>query len=156
MNIFVLHKQVDMCARMLCDKHVVKMVLETAQILSSAQRINGNEDEKLYKLTHKGHPCVKWASENRGNYIWLYNYFLALCKEYEYRYKKIHKSESLKYALADFSFIPFFSLYPSFNFNCTNNDIKDIVMSYREYYRYKKKEIDMKWTVRNMPFWLTY
>lgn len=95
MNIFV----TDLCpkksAEYLDDKRVVKMVLETAQILSTALRINGCDDDSIYKATHRDHPVVKWAAATRGNYWWILQHFNYLCREYTRRFGKIHKSQEL-------------------------------------------------------------
>lgn len=92
MNIFVTSVDPVACAKHLDDKRVVKMVLESAQLLSNALHLHG-VSEAPYKLTHKGHPCTKWAAEKRSHYMWLFDHFVALCDEYTYRYKKIHKCE---------------------------------------------------------------
>lgn len=94
MNIFVLDYDLDKCAASMCDKHVVKMVLETAQLLSAAVRkiSPDNIPESAYKLTHASHPCTKWASESRANFNWLRELGLAISREYTHRYGKIHKS----------------------------------------------------------------
>ena len=85
MNIFVLDQDPYVAARYHCDKHVVKMVLETAQMLST---ITGHG----YRPTHLNHPCTVWARQSTGNFQWLYDLGLALGKEYTHRYRKRHKS----------------------------------------------------------------
>lgn len=94
MNIFILDDNPITAAQYQCDKHVVKMVLETAQILST---INGGP----YKPTHAHHPCVLWAAEALGNYEWLVEHGKALSQEYAERYGKIHKSTAVIYSLAE-------------------------------------------------------
>jgi len=95
MNIFYLSTNADECARYHCDKHVVKMILETAQMLSTAHRIlDGDEladEKKLYKKVHVNHPSTKWVRESYTNYLWAYDLLYSLCKEYTFRYKKYHK-----------------------------------------------------------------
>ena len=85
MNIFYLDEKPMTAARMHCDKHVVKMILESAQMLSTAHRIlDGNDyaDRRgLYKATHKNHPANIWVRESANNYVWLYNLFTFLCIE---------------------------------------------------------------------------
>lgn len=95
MNIFYTNKCPYQCARNLDDKRVVKMVLETAQILSTALKFYEPELPNLYKSTHVNHPCSIWARQNQSNYMWLLTHFEALCDEYTQRYKKIHKSQTL-------------------------------------------------------------
>ena len=99
MNIFV----TDLCpvksAQEQCDKHVVKMVLESAQMLSTAWREYSSEyadEHELYKTAHLNHPCSIWVRLARENYRWLYKHFIALCEEYTHRYGKSHASARLK------------------------------------------------------------
>ena len=73
-----------------CDKHIVKMCLETAQILSTVNRLLGDSSETLYKVTHQSHPCVKWVLEDSKNYFWLMQLFHCLLLEYQHRYNKEH------------------------------------------------------------------
>ena len=97
MNIFFLSMNPKEAAMFHCDKHVVKMILETAQLLYAAHWILGTSQEDLpenaYKLTHQNHPCSVWARESLTNYLWLCSLGWWLCKEYTFRYKKIHKTE---------------------------------------------------------------
>lgn len=93
MNIFVLHRNPRIAAQMQCDRHVVKMVLESAQMLSTAVNLLGGEGR--YKSNHVNHPCSKWARETLGNFLWLYDHGMALAKEYTERYGKRHKSEEV-------------------------------------------------------------
>jgi len=93
MNIFVTNDCPVESAKHLDDKRVVKMILETAQMLSTALRYY-NVDVG-YKSTHLNHPCNVWARQNQSNFIWLYQHGIALCKEYTLRYGKYHKSEQL-------------------------------------------------------------
>jgi len=97
MNIFFLHMIPRICAMMHCDKHVVKMILETAQMLCAVWHIVDPDHEfhdPPYKLAHKNHPCTIWARESLANYNWLCQLGLELSKEYTYRYGKRHASES--------------------------------------------------------------
>jgi len=91
MNIFVLHSDPHIAAQMACDKHVVKMILETAQMLCTAAHTMGYTAP--YTPTHKKHPCTLWASESSGNWNWLLEHGAALCREYTKRYGKVHKSQ---------------------------------------------------------------
>jgi hypothetical protein len=115
MNIFYLDRIPEKCAEMHVDKHCVKMILEYAQLLSTAHRvIDGTQsvglsktgrkqtryvlpDEResiLYSATHINHPSAVWCRQNTKNYLWLYWLLVALCKEYSYRYGKVHKCQS--------------------------------------------------------------
>ena len=91
MNIFILDDTPKRCAQQHCDKHVVKMILETAQILSTAHVII-DDNQIGYKPTHINHPCTQWCCESRDNYDWLFELFEELCLEYKYRYGREHLS----------------------------------------------------------------
>ena len=90
MNRFYLHKDPFKAAEYQYNKHVVKMILESAQILCTAHHYYGNGDNVPYKKTHLNHPSTVWARENSRNYYWLYNHMLALGQEYTKRYGKTH------------------------------------------------------------------
>ena len=95
MNIFYLSHCPEEAAKMQCDKHVVKMILETAQLLSAAHRLLGsNVADDVYKLTHKNHPSAVWVRQSTENYDWTYQHFMALCREYTHRYGKIHLTQT--------------------------------------------------------------
>lgn len=86
MNIFVLDYNPQVAAEYHCDKHVVKMILESAQILCAVHHKNGNSDVP-YKLTHANHPCIIWAGESKQNYLWVTELAEALNDEYIFRFK---------------------------------------------------------------------
>lgn len=155
MNIFVVHYNPATAAQMLCDKHVVKMALETAQLLCSAFE-NGTAP---YKRTHYNHPCAKWARELAGNYLWLVQHGLALCVEYQYRYNKEHKCKSviqwcfdnmhlIKFQKDDYYRVtPFPQAMPDKYKNI------DAVKAYRAYYNGEKLKF-AKYTKREKPEWV--
>jgi hypothetical protein len=161
MNIFVLSKSPVISAQEMCDKHVVKMILESAQMLSTAHRIlDGDDvDEILYKKTHANHPCTKWCRNTNNNYNWLYAHFRALCDEYTFRYGKIHKTEqkldkllSVPPINIDIGHLQEFPIAISEDLrHLVTNDVHE---TYRKYYKYKQGVIDMRWTNRNMPQWM--
>lgn len=98
MNIFYLHHDPRICAEFALDKHCVKMILESSQILYTVYHVVNPElllfsDYTPYKLTHKNHPCCKWTRENYSNFLWLLTLAWEYCKEYTYRYNKIHACE---------------------------------------------------------------
>mgnify|MGYP003629817687 FL=1 len=102
MNIFITDPCPIKSAQEQCDKHVVKMILESAQMLSTAWRVfdsEAAENAGMYKQAYLNHPCTVWAREAQENYIWLYSHFDALCTEYTERYKKSHASSRLLAAL---------------------------------------------------------
>ena len=118
MNIFHLDNDPVKAAQMMCDKHVVKMIVEYAQLMSTAHRVldgteyydktkngrkikrwklNGAAEERLlYKASHVNHPSNIWVRKCNDNYRWLYKHFRALCDEYTRRYGS-HPRTSTKY-----------------------------------------------------------
>ena len=106
MNIFVLHQSAPLAAKMHCDKHVVKMILEYCQLLSTAHRVLDEGeldpwmDETLYKTTHKNHPSSVWVRQNARNYQYVFDLLFSLHAEYKQRYGKPHASwQKLRFAL---------------------------------------------------------
>ena len=93
MNIFYLHHSPYLAAKVQYNKHVVKMILESAQMLCTAHHVYGNAEQKLnvpYKQAHLNHPSTIWTRQCRANYRWLYLHMLALGNEYTKRYDKTH------------------------------------------------------------------
>lgn len=153
MNIFFLHILPSICAIYHNDKHVVKMILETAQLLSSVHYIVPSTYIPQYKLTHKNHPCSKWARESMGNYLWLCDLGMELCKEYTHRYGKVHKCQAiiqeLKENLPDIEKKEF--TMPAQAMPDTYKE-DDSVYAYRHYYFFDKSHI-ASWTKRDKPDW---
>ena len=95
MNIFYLDKCPDKAARLQYNKHVVKMVLESAQMLCTAHHCYGDKDQVEnvpYKQAHLNHPSTIWTRRSKSTYMWLYNHMIALGDEYKKRYGKTHLS----------------------------------------------------------------
>ena len=95
MNIFYLDKCPDKAARLQYNKHVVKMILESAQMLCTAHHCYGDEDQVEnvpYKQAHLNHPSTIWTRRSKSTYMWLYNHMIALGDEYKKRYGKTHLS----------------------------------------------------------------
>lgn len=158
MNIFYLDRDPVVAAKYQCDKHVVKMILETAQLLSTAHRCFGNEDEMLYKITHKNHPSAIWVRESSSNYKWLYEHFVALCDEYTYRYDKIHKTDTklrdILYKIPNgLKDVGMTEIKLAMNNNPECIIVGDPVSSYRNYYKTKKDKFVMNWTKSPVPDW---
>lgn len=95
MNIFVTSQCPIESAKFLDDVRVIKMTLESAQLLSSALRLCGYTGDDVYKISHKNHPSNLWARATQGNYKWLLEHFKALCDEYTRRTGKTHASSKL-------------------------------------------------------------
>jgi hypothetical protein len=125
-NIFVTSDCPVECAKNLDDKRVVKMVLETAQMLCTA--LNLANQKTPYKSTHANHPSNMWARSTRSNWVWLWNHGVALCSEYTSRYGRVHKCESVIKSLFKLkAFIPEGPLTPFAN--CAAN--KSIGVDYK-------------------------
>ena len=157
MNIFYLDKDPVIASQMMCDKHVVKMILESAQMLSTAHRVlDGNEyadKEGLYKMAHKNHPSTIWVRSSVHNYMWLYVHMTALMDEYTYRYGKHHATERLLQPLKDCP-----KSIPTIDFTdppqCMPDYCKgdDTVQSYQTYYILEKSDF-ATWKRRDKPEW---
>lgn len=176
MNIFFLHPDPAIAAEMHCDKHCVKMILETAQMLCTAHRVLDGDtvaDQKgMYKTAHLNHPCTKWVRAAPLQYEWTYHLFKSLCDEYTKRYDKVH--------LTDKKFREILST-PPFNINaqvmymfhdggrpyiladyiqppqCMPDQYKvpdDAVKAYRDYYIGEKAGF-AKWAYCSTPTWFT-
>lgn len=149
MNIFVLDKNPIKAAKMLCDKHINKMILESAQMLCTAHWMRNSKAP--YKATHKNHPCSKWARKSFGNYNWLTKHGLAIAKEYRRRYKRTHKTlEVLKWCEKN---KPKLKLRKRTKFVQAMPDKykdKDSVKAYQKYYIGEKLKI-CKWNHSKKP-----
>lgn len=168
MNIFILDIEPEIAARLHCDKHVVKMVLEYAQLLCTAHREldpGRTFPEDFYKSTHKNHPCAVWTRESVSNYRWLYRLFTCLCKEYTHRYGRVHLCETkLQLFLSSVPMnIPLGDLTPFVS--CMDKqyivdsplmshfNVQHTIANYRNYYKLGKKDL-LKYTKRDTPIWV--
>lgn len=95
MNIFILDRNITLCAQYHCDKHVVKMITEYNQLMSTACFLHGIHQTGMYRPTHKNHPCVKWIMASRENFKYLLELNKALLDEYTFRYNRIHAGSRL-------------------------------------------------------------
>lgn len=165
MNIFVTDPDPVQAAKNLCDKHISKMIVESAQLLSSAHLVlNGGHSGPIYKLTHRNHPCAKWVRESDGNYRWLHEHAEAMCGEFTHRYNKKHKTESVVSRLGcppenipNFGksiMTPFVHAYygkdPIGHFMCYVPG--DPIQSYRNFYKLDKTRF-AKWKHSQPPSW---
>lgn len=153
MQLFILDEDIEKNAQYHCDKHVVKQILEAAQIASTAAWMNGVNAP--YRPTHKKHPCVLWAAESYENYSYVCRLGLALCDEYTHRYGKVHKSQTvLRWLILNSpkfkrnKLTPFVLAMPEKYWNGT------AVPSYRKYYLGEKMSF-AKWTKREAPPWIS-
>ena len=157
MNLFYTSDNPQFAAQHQCDKHVVKMILETAQMLSTAHRLTETPQAPfVYKMTHKNHPSTKWLRSSQIAYKWGLEHLEALLAEYRYRYGRIHKTQREK--LQYLKVVP--AALPDLPFTappqCIYDECKteDTVQAYRNYYKARRSEIDMRWTKRSAPAWL--
>ena len=163
MNIFFLHKDPQWAANALCDKHVPKMLLESAQMLSTAVHQHQSEFQKklcdeekkvtpnsLYKSAYPNHPMTKWVGFSRANFKWALENAVFISQEYCKRFKKLHKSSRIINNIYDNNYIDdipvchFNSMkYNKFNMyiteppQCMPDEYKDkdYVTAYRKYYQ---------------------
>lgn len=171
MNIFVLDNDAVESARMMCDKHVIKMILESCQLLSTAHHVlDGDEllvvtnkrkyksyistKKNICKATMVNHPCTIWTRTSRANYVWLWRHAYALCKEYTYRYGKVHAMEQM---LLDELYdppvnIPKGKITPFAQAMPDEYRNENPVVAYREYY-IKEKARFAKWKATKAPEW---
>ena len=157
MNIFYLHKSPTVAAQHMCDKHVVKMILESAQLLCTAHHIcpsDAERPEKFYKKTHTNHPCAIWTRNCIGNYKWLCDHAQSLLDEYTYRYGKTHASTSvISWCVSNIPDIPDGELTDIAQ--CMPDEYKsnDPVIAYRNYYNKAKSHLH-NWKRRQIPHWV--
>jgi len=157
MNIFVLDRDPIKAAQYHNDKHCVKMVLEYAQLLSSAHHmLDSDVRDDCYRLTHKNHRCAVWTRESSANYIWLLKLFHALSEEFTIRYNKVHKTFKERYPVLSilprgFSedvMTPFALAMPD---HCKHSDP---VIAYRNLYIMEKQHI-ANWKTE-IPYWYEF
>jgi hypothetical protein len=178
MNIFYIHTDPKLCAEWAVDSHCVKMILEAAQLLSTAHRVlDGTEytdktasgrnvkrwrlpdqrDGILYSATHINHPSAVWVRQSNDNYNWLWRYLEEHCVEYTYRYGKVHKvessglHESLISAPHNIPNAPF--IQPPSCMDTKYIISENAVTNYRNYYKVGKAHLH-KWKNREAPEWI--
>ena len=178
MNIFMVDKDPIVSAQSLVDKHVVKMILESAQLLSTAHRLldgrqiegksktgrkakrwvlDDSRENIVYSATHINHPSAIWCRTSVENYQWLVEHMFGLLSEYSFRYEKTHKVsssglayvlQSPPYNLKDYDL----TLMPSaMDKSYIVSD--DPVVNYRNYYKNGKTHLH-NWSRREKPDWL--
>lgn len=176
MNIFYLNQDPKQCAQDHVDKHVVKMILEYAQLLSTAHRVlDGSlssivgssgrrkqvftlpdaRDSILYNATHVNHPSAIWVRKSAANYNWLFSLYVALMREYTYRYGKDHACGRLQDYLAR---LP--EKIESGEFTEPTPAMPDeyrvagdSIQSYKNYYLGDKQRM-FSWKKREVPSWI--
>jgi len=174
MNIFFLDADPDTCAQQHCDKHVLKMIIEYAQLLSTAHRVidgeqyihvtdknmkikrwrlDDNREQILHLAAHVNHPSNIWTRSSTSNYFWLYDLWRALLKEYTFRYEKIHSNERLIFALAkppqNLKFHKWIDPPRAMDEVYKK---EDVIESYRNFYINSKSRF-ARWSKRDIPEW---
>ena len=148
MNIFFLDANPKNAAQMQCDKHVVKMVLETAQMLSTAARAQGHDIG--YKSAYPKHPMTLWVGESPDNFAWTMIHGLELCKEYTFRYNRTHATEKIINDLYDVCKGDYMKKTEPPQCMPDKYKSKSYIQAYRNYYLGDKKRF-AKYTNRETP-----
>lgn len=174
MNIFYLDRDPSTCAQQHCDKHTVKMVVEYAQLLSTAHRVldgvcvpshsksgrsvkrfvlPDRRDSDLYIATHANHPSAQWCRRTESNYRWLYELWRELMSEYTHRYDRTHACERLIPSLRQVPWrigeMPFEDPPQAMPDDCK---LDDAVLAYQKLYTTHKKHF-CSWKRRPVPEW---
>jgi hypothetical protein len=171
MNIFVLDENPKTAAEYMCDKHVVKMIVESCQLLSTAHHIlDGKKIERTNKIGRKfttweksgnylrctmaNHPCTIWTRESSSNYNWLWLHTKSLMEEYTYRYEKTHVYENELLGLLQVCPTSIRSGRLTHFAQAMPDEFKnqDPVVAYRNYYLGAKARF-AKWRKGNIPSW---
>lgn len=155
MNIFYVHEDPKISARMLCDQHILKMGIESAQMLSTAHWMTGGSAP--YKKAHVNHPSTKWTRHSILHYNWLSIHAKEILLEYTRRYGKHHKTEDIvdwltanKPEIPDLGFTP-----PP---QCMPEDYKheDTIKAYRTFYIKDKLGVKgLTYKKSSAPIWIS-
>jgi len=153
MNIFILSEDPIQAAQYQCNKHVIKMIVESAQLLCTALILQGHTAIP-YKATHKNHPCAIWARECSANMQWLLVHGLELCAEYTRRYHKAHRTQAVLEKVGELVPIAKWQEHTPFVLAMPDQyKQNDAVTAYRAYYLGEKAEI-AQWEPRSVkPDW---
>jgi hypothetical protein len=167
-NIFFLDVDPRLAAQAHVDKHVNKMIIETAQLLSTAHHLCPDTEPHpdLYKVTHQNHPSARWVRDSGANYWWTYQLLAWLSIEYTHRYRRVHastirlsnvlclvpyslwKTKDIQYMTPPPPAMPDdLKLYPN------PRILDEAVANYRNYYKHGKADLH-RWTRRNPPIWI--
>lgn len=176
MNIFVLDTDLAKCASYHCDKHIVKMILEYAQLLSTAHRVldgkqkiilsKSGRKQKIWVLEHErsekvlyqavsvNHPCAIWVRQSEENYIWLHQLLTHCLFEYYDRYNREHKTSNILLDLfpspENIPKGPLTEFPQAMPEECKVPD--NAIKAYRNYYNMHKHTF-AKWKNGNIPYW---
>jgi hypothetical protein len=172
MNRFIIDKEPAAIAEQLCDEHIIKMILEEAQMLNTAVRIHAPdlaEEAGLYKIAYKNHPCTIWVRDNRMNYRFGVRLMYAMNKEYMYRYpvKSDGKSNTGHASMRHFDalidaekYMPDYTNFMTQHPQCFSGldhlktDEHWPVTAYRAFYKVDKSKFASYNKGRSMPQWM--
>lgn len=153
MNIFATSTDPWEAALWLDDKRKNKMIVESAQLLSTCVYLNGDGDiDGLYRPTHINHPCSKWARNSRSNYKWLLSHLKAMGEQWG----KPHKTMSLVPVLEEFGASGWFPKEEQDSFaNCTPMVDDNVLTCYRTYMvqKWNNDSFLVKWSKGERPSW---
>lgn len=162
MNIFAVDPNPCNCAIYHTDRHIIKMPLETAQMLSFAYyhpELWKHEIPDIlmkFSRSHDNHPCSLWIRESLENFIWTCELGIQLVKEYRFRYNSVKHQRCLdifEWCLQNLPNLPIKGITPFALAMPDDFKVKSDIESYRNYYRYGKTELH-KWTKREKPIWI--
>lgn len=162
MNVFVCERDPRAAAEALTDKHVVKMVLETTQVLSAVCTLKNLPNDNLYKLTHSRHPVILRSVDDVNYLRWVIDHGKSLVDEYTYRYDKTHKSKDVlllaEKILTEHLSIPAIAIFDESWPKCVFDELRsdNLIIAYRKHLiqKYNRWEHIPKWTKRSLPSWL--
>lgn len=167
MNIFFVDEDPRAAAQSLVDRHVVKMITESNQLLSTAHHLCPGPTydlikDKIYKKTHMNHPSAKWVRESSLNYAWLIVHAKAMCEEYTKRYGRRHAGEDIIDLLSmhvpdipysDSCTIPSCAMDDEYKIFNSVKTMQEVVTNYRNYYIKGKSHLH-SWKNSNKPNWI--
>jgi len=162
MNIFLTSNDPVACAQVQDDKRVIKMALETAQLLSTALRtVYPDVAKGLYGSTHVFHPCSVWARKDLANFLWLVDHGRALTDEYQFRFDRYHKSRDVIELAFNHLHVfgdcfPGTETKPVFSFDSSGQQRGDVFTNYQYCLMNKWVNLDSRkplWTYRGKPSW---
>lgn len=159
MNIFVLDTDVTKCAQYHCDKHIVKMPLETAQMISFVyykQTEKPKVDLMAFSKTHDKHPCSIWLQNSLSNFVYGCELGIKLVEEYRFRYNSQKHERALQIFQSSLLCLPeiedkgltqfALAMPEQYKTDCA-------VTSYRNYYLAEKVQF-LNYTKRDIPLWI--
>lgn len=163
MNIFPLERMPERAARFQIDAHVIKMPVESLQMLCTAARTAGVEPEKIpYKSTHINHPCVQWVLADKSHAAWLHSHYLHLGAEFKVRFGHVHGCNTddmrlrIGYMVNDLKRRLGDSLYDTpqhfplvvpewYKVDMDEDRVVQAIHSYRNYYYNEKRQMSLRW-----------